>query len=133
MNLVILIGHVGQDPETRIIKDDIQVSTFSLATSKYWKDKNGERQTETQWHNIVAWKGLSKLCSYIKKGSKISITGELKYEKYEKDGGFKYVTKIIASGIELLDKKSDSQTKVNQVTENEIPENIDNQSDDLPF
>ena len=134
MNKAILIGHVGQDPEIRVIKEDIKVASFSLATSKSWKNKDGEKKQQTEWHNIVAWKGLAKLAElYIKKGSKIMVVGEINYQTYESDGIKKYITKINVTEIELLDKKSESSGQKPQITENEIPENIENQSDDLPF
>lgn len=133
MNKVILIGHVGQDPEIRVISDELKVASFSLATSKSYKNKNGEKETKTEWHNITAWKGLAKLAElYIKKGSKISVIGEINYQQYESDGIKKYSTKITVTEIELLDKKGDNKVKPT-VTENDVPPNIENKTDDLPF
>ena len=111
MNKVILIGNVGRNPE---VKDFLQGSQqgfstakFSLATSKKVKDK-----TETQWHNIEVigktGNGLLKVIPYIKMGSKIMVEGEIRYSQYNKDGQTRYMTSIVAGGIELLSKKEDS-------------------------
>ncbi len=125
MNKVILIGRVGKDPESRKV-GDTTVCQITLATSKKWKNKSGEKQETTQWHTIKAWDKLSEiLTKYVKKGTMIMVEGELTYRKFEE----KYYTEIIASNIELLSKsetKTEDNTAIDPLTE-------DSETDDLPF
>ena len=108
VNKVILIGNVGNDPEVKYIKEDVPVAKFSLATSESYKNKDGERVTNTEWHNIVVWRGLAKVVEkYVKKGSKLYIEGKLTHRKYEdKDGQTKYFTEIVCRDLTMLDSKS---------------------------
>ena len=107
MNKVILIGNVGRNPEVKDFPSGFSTAKFSLATSKKVKD-----ETETQWHNIEVigktGNGLLKVIPYIKIGSKIMVEGEIRYVQYNKDGQTKYMTSIVAGGIELLTKKEES-------------------------
>lgn len=109
LNKVTLIGNLGKDPEVQRLEGDISVAKFSLATSETYKDKAGQTQTETDWHNIVAWRGLADLASkYLYKGSMIYLEGKLKNRSYmDKDGNKKYVTEIIAESFIMLDKPTD--------------------------
>ncbi len=145
VNKVILIGNVGNDPEVKYIKEDVPVAKFSLATSESYKDKNGERVTNTEWHNIVVWRGLAKVVEkYVKKGSKLYIEGKLTHRKYEdKDGQTKYFTEILCRDLTMLDSKSSSGQSGNK--ENSAAGNVQeppvdftdiddmNDVDDLPF
>lgn len=109
VNKVILIGNVGNDPEVKYIKEDVPVAKFSLATSETYKNKEGEKVTNTEWHNIVVWRGLAKVVeNYVKKGSKLYIEGKLTHRKYEKDGQTKYFTEILCKDLTMLDSKSNS-------------------------
>ena len=131
MNKVILIGNVGSDPEVRQVGES-QVVNFSLATSKSYKKKNGEKQTDTEWHNIVIWGNLSKVIElYVKKGDKLALEGEIKTEVYEKDGEKKYATKIICNQMEMLGSKSENKQAESKPTSNN--EVTDLPADDLPF
>ena len=107
----ILIGNMGKPIEVRTAQSGKRFGSFSLATTKKWKDKNGEKQSKTSWHNISVFQDglVGVLEQYTRKGSKLYLEGELDYQEYEKDGQKKYITKIIASQIQLLDSKSDSQ------------------------
>ena len=113
MNKVILIGNVGRNPEVKDFLQDSQqgfsTAKFSLATSKKVRDK-----TETQWHNIEVigktGNGLLKVIPYIKMGTKIMVEGEIRYSQYNKDGQTRYMTSIVAGGIELLTKKKESKS-----------------------
>lgn len=109
LNKVTLIGNLGKDPEIQTLEGEIRVAKFSLATSESYKDKAGQTQTETDWHNVVAWRGLADLASkYLNKGSMIYLEGKLKTRSYaDKDGSKKYVTEIIAESIIMLDKPTD--------------------------
>lgn len=143
VNKVILVGNVGQDPEIRHINDDTQVAKFTLATSESYKNKEGERITQTEWHNIVVWRGLSKVVEqYVKKGSQIYIEGKITNRSYEKDGQTKYFTEIVANELKLLGKRSEGETYQNnnvaaaQTVSHVNEPNIDltpDDGDDLPF
>lgn len=107
VNKVILVGNVGKDVETRHLDGGNQVSNFSLATSETYIPKGGEKQTITEWHNIVAWNKLSEICEkYVKKGQQIYIEGSISTRSWDdKDGNKRYTTEIKATSIQLLGKK----------------------------
>jgi len=144
VNKVILIGNVGNDPEVKYIKEDVPVAKFSLATSESYKNRDGEKVTNTEWHNIVAWRGLAKVVEkYVKKGSKLFIEGKITHRKYEdKDGQTKYFTEIVCRDMTMLDSKSSSNQADNQNSSSaniqEPPADLNNTEnfndiDDLPF
>lgn len=108
INKVILIGNLGRDPEMRYTPNSIAVCSFSVATSETYKDKNsGERITQTEWHNIVLWRGLAETSEkYLRKGSKVYIEGKLKTRKWDDNQGVtRYSTEIVADVMQMLDKK----------------------------
>lgn len=106
VNKCFLIGRVGKEPEVRTLESGNMVATFSVATSEKYKNKAGEMVETTEWHNIVAWKGLADVVSkYVKKGSNLFIEGKITTRSYEKDGVKKYTTEIMALSIQLLDGK----------------------------
>jgi single-strand DNA-binding protein len=108
LNKVTLIGNLGKDPEIKEAGNS-KVCKFSLATSSSWKDKDGNRQEKTEWHNIVAWgKTGEQLAKFLKKGSRVYLEGRIEYRKYEKDGETKYITEVIVADYTLLDKKDDN-------------------------
>jgi single-strand DNA-binding protein len=116
INKVILIGNVGQDPETRTLENGSKVGRFSLATSESYKDKDGNWQKSTEWHNVVVWRELAERAqANVKKGSSVFIEGKISYRKYtDKEGNERTVTDIVCSTLRLLDKKeSDPQSGVN--------------------
>ena len=106
MNKVILFGNVGNDPETRKVGES-QVTKFSLATNKTY-NKDGEKKTETQWHNIVIWGKTAEIASkYVKKGNSLLIEGEITYRTYtNKEGANVPITEIIASNIHFTGNKT---------------------------
>ena len=138
-NLVLLTGNVGNDPKVTPLENGIKVATFSLATSTGgYKSKEGKEIPEvTQWHNIIAWRGLAELCEkFIHKGDKIEIIGTIQYREYEKDGQKRYVTDIVASDIILSGGKSESNKPPMPSVENmPTPDMMPNvpHNDDLPF
>ena len=106
LNKVHLIGVVGKDPETRQFGDGGQVCNFTLATSETYTDREGQKQEQTTWHNIVLNGKLANLSQYIHKGSKLYIEGKIRTRSYNtQDGQTRYVTEIIANGLLLLDPK----------------------------
>ena len=130
MNKVILIGHVGKNPDCKQLQSGTEVASFSLATTEKWTS-NGEKKEETSWHNIVFWGKQAELCKkYVLKGSKIMVEGRLKYETYEKDGEKKYITKITGEKIEFLSRKEQNDQSTHTDDEYSQVNDID---DDIPF
>jgi single-strand DNA-binding protein len=109
MNKIILFGNVGNDPEVRKLESGKSVAKFSLATNKSYTNAQGEKITETQWHNIVLWNKLADLAGkYIKKGSSIIIEGEIVYRNYEnKEGVSIYITEIIGNALHFAGSKKE--------------------------
>lgn len=139
MNKLFLFGNVGKDPEVKSFEGGNKVAKFSLATSTHFKDKAGEKKTETQWHNIVFWGKQADLCEkYVKKGSSLIIEGEVRYRTYESDGVTKYITEVFGNALHFAGKKQDEapqdetpQAKGAMSDINELPGA--NESDNLPF
>ncbi len=106
-NRVSLIGHVGADPEVKSFDANGKLAKFSLATNESYKNAKGERITETQWHNVVAWNGLAGLIeNYVKKGSYLVLEGKLVNRSYEdKEGKKRYITEIVANDLNFLGAK----------------------------
>jgi single-strand DNA-binding protein len=107
VNKVILIGNLGKDPEVRTLESGVKYATFSIATNESYKDKNDQWQTQTEWHNIVAWRNLAeKAEKTLKKGSSVYIEGKITYRKYtDKENIERSVTDIIANTLYSLDKQ----------------------------
>ncbi|MDR2927558.1 MAG: single-stranded DNA-binding protein [Cytophagaceae bacterium] len=114
VNKVILVGNVGKDPEVRYFDTDTAVANFSIATTERgYKTRDGKDVPDkTEWHNIVAWRGLAKLAeTYIKKGTQIYVEGKIRTRSWDDQNGQKrYTTEIFADVIQLLGKKSDGET-----------------------
>ena len=101
-NKVTLIGNLGNDPEVKEF-DNNKLAKFSLATNDSYKDKNGVKIVNTEWHNIVVWGGLANIAqNYLKKGQQVAIEGKLSYKSFEKDGQKHYFTEIQAHDIVML-------------------------------
>lgn len=125
INKVILIGNVGSDPIVKNLENDLKVANFSLATSESYTNQNGEKITVTEWHNIVAWKGLAGIVEkYVKKGMQIYIEGKIKSRSYEnKEQNKVYVTEIYADHLQMLGAKPKSESAKNDTEP----------KDDLPY
>jgi len=108
VNHVFLIGNLGKDPEIQYIEGNIPVAKFPLATTETFKDKKGNTVPQTEWHNIVLWRGLAELAAkYLHKGSLVHIEGSLRTRSWEdKDKNRRFMTEIIASNLVMLDKRS---------------------------
>jgi len=138
VNKVILVGNAGKDPEVRYVEKDLAVAHFSLATTdKAYTTQSGIQVPErTEWHNIVAWRGLAELAEkYIHKGSQLYIEGKIQTRSWEKDGIKRYITEIFADNIQLLGKKPETTENVSAVAEPvadaiQAPPHVE---DDLPF
>ncbi len=134
VNKVILIGNVGKDPEVNYIKEDLPVAKFTMATSETYT-KDGQKVTNTEWHNIVIWRGLAKVVEqYVKKGSKLYIEGKITNRQYEKDGQTKYFTEIVANQMQMLDSRnSGGESNGSSAAAAPTPPPAQDTSDDLPF
>ena len=104
VNKVILMGNLGRDPEVRFMPNGDAVCNFSIATTDSWKDKAGERQEKTEWHNIVMYRRLAEIAGeYLKKGRPVYLEGRLQTRKWQtKEGQDRYTTEIIADSMQML-------------------------------
>lgn len=116
VNKVILLGHLGKDPESRAMTSGDKIVSFSLATSERWKNKDGEKQEKTEWHNIVIFNpNIAKIAeAYLHKGSKVYLEGSLQTRKWtDKNGNDKYTTEVVIQKfrgeLTLLDSKGDDR------------------------
>ncbi len=107
VNKVILIGNLGRDPEVRYLEGNVAVARFSVATNENYKDKKGDWQTATEWHDVVVWRALAERAEkQLKKGSQVFIEGKLTHRKYQdKDNNDRYVTEVVANSFRILDRK----------------------------
>ncbi|MCH2545236.1 MAG: Single-stranded DNA-binding protein [Alphaproteobacteria bacterium MarineAlpha5_Bin2] len=153
VNKVILLGNLGRDPEIRSMQSGKKMASFSIATSKRWKDRNTQEQKEnTSWHNIVVFnEGLVDVIEkYIKKGSKIYVEGELSTRKYQdNDGNDKYTTEVVLQGynstLTMLDSRNSGSASIEEAPnssslDNKLEDTLDSQvsdsqdlDDDIPF
>ena len=156
LNKVLLIGHLGSDPEVRSTSNGTRVATLSLATSRQWNSQSGERQEKTEWHRVVLWNnnrgtGLADVAErYLKKGSQIYIEGSIEYRTWEdREGKTRYTTEIRAREMIMLSGRNGSgdgeDREVARATASgagsatdpesykDFPEALDEEDDDLPF
>lgn len=149
LNKVELIGHLGQDPETKYLPSGGAVTNISIATSERWKDKNtGQDQERTEWHRVVFFNKLAEIAGeYLRKGSKVYLEGQLRTRKWQDQSGQdRYTTEIVASDLIMLDSKPQNdngqsapaqQTARQGSAQNPVgrqpPPPIDDFSDDIPF
>jgi len=111
INKVILIGRLGKDPELKYTPSGVPVAKFSLATDETFKDRSGEQQKRTEWHNIVAWNKLAEICGeYLTKGKQVYIEGSIKSRQWEDQSGNKRTSyDIVARTMTMLGSRSDSE------------------------
>lgn len=142
MNLVILIGNLGKDPETRYNPEGAALTNFNIATTESWKDKSsGEKQEKTEWHRIVAFGRLAEICGeYLKKGSQVCIRGKLTTRKWtNKEGKEQYTTEIVAAEMKMLGSKPAGEDRPSKPAGNGKPAEkksagkFDDMDDDIPF
>lgn len=109
INKVILIGRLGRDPELRYTPGGKAVANFTMATSETWKDADGEKQENTEWHRIVLWGKTAELAAkFLAKGSQVYIEGKLQTREWtDKEGAQRYTTEIIANHMTFLSEKAD--------------------------
>lgn len=145
VNKVILVGRLGKDPEVRHLEGGVAVASFSIATSETYTNKEGARVEQTEWHNIVLWRGLAEVAGkFLSKGKMVYIEGKLRTRSYEKNGEKRYATEIVGDTMTMLDRKEETASGMPTETTNTAskentamappPVAIDNNaSDDLPF
>ena len=137
VNKVILIGNVGADPEVRYLEGGVAVTRFSLATTETYNNKNGERVSQTEWHNIVLWRNVAQIAEkYVKKGMTLYIEGRLRTRTWDDQNGNKrYTTEIYGDTMQMLSRKQDNYEKTPEPPMPEAPSSLSNSddSDDLPF
>lgn len=104
-----MLGNLGKDPEMHTLSSGKKVASFVIATSETYKNKDGERITDTEWHNIKVWEPLSLICEkYLKKGSQVYIEGKIKSRSYDdKEGNKRYVTEIVADTMRMIGGKAE--------------------------
>jgi single-strand DNA-binding protein len=110
-NKVILIGNLGQDPDTKTTESGKKVAHFTLATDDGYKNAEGQKVNETTWHNIVAWNGLADIAErFLKKGNQVAVDGRIVYRSYDdKKGVTKYITEIVLNELVLLRNGKDQE------------------------
>ncbi|MBI0133515.1 MULTISPECIES: single-stranded DNA-binding protein [Snodgrassella] len=153
VNKVILVGRLGRDPETRYMPNGDAITNFSLATDEQWRDRNGERQTRTEWHNVSLYGKLGEIANqYLRKGSQVFIEGKIQSRKYtDKDGIERMAYNIIGNEIKMLGNRNDGSDSGNNNAapptsnppppasrrqppqQTPIPAPIDDIEDDIPF
>ena len=123
VNKVILVGNLGKDPEVKYLDSGVAVANFSLATTENYKNKEGERVSQTEWHNIVLWRGLAEVAEkYIKKGSSVYIEGKIRTRKWEdKEGVTRYSTEILGDNMTMLGSKSLSDDTSQSLSKDDLP------------
>ncbi len=111
VNKVILVGNLGKDPEVRYLESGVAVANFPIATSETYKDRNtGERITQTEWHNVVLWRGLAEVAEkYLKKGNQVYIEGKLRTRSWEdQNGNTRYTTEVVGDNMTMLGRRDDN-------------------------
>lgn len=124
------IGNLGKDPDIRLTQVGDKVAIFSIGVSKRWKDKSGVKQERTEWVNCTAFGKLADVVdSYLKRGAKVFVSGEMQTDKYTDGNGVeKYATKIVVRDLQMLDSRSDSQPKTQEPASQD-----DDFGNDVPF
>lgn len=133
LNRVMLIGHAGKDAELKYTASGIPVATFSMATTEYWKGKDGSSQEQTEWHNVVVWRNSAEYANkVVRKGSKLYVEGKIQTRTVDdNNGGKRYFTEIVADNIIPLDSNSSNRKQEDDVSQ--IPNTASSSPDDIPF
>lgn len=110
INKVILVGNLGKDPELRYTPSGAAVASFGIATTEKFKDRDGNRQEKTEWHNIIAWRQLAEICGkWLKKGSQVYCEGKIQTRSYDdRDGNKRYITEIVIHEMKMMGGRPDS-------------------------
>lgn len=145
VNKVILIGNLGKDPEVRHLENGAVVANFPLATSESYTDRNsGQKVENTDWHDIVVWRGLAEVVEkYVKKGTKVYVEGKLKKRSWQdKEGNTRYTTEVVADELTILSRPQDDRESRTEapyssqgtpITPDRTDDLLKEDGDDLPF
>lgn len=142
VNKVILVGNLGKDPEVRHLDNGRAVANFSLATSETYKNKQGERVTNTEWHNVVLWTPLAEIAErFLKKGGQVYIEGKLTTRSWDdQDGNKRYTTEVVGRELTLLGGRPEGggapapqSNAANPAVESPVSSIPEDDTDDLPF
>ncbi|MBK6859522.1 MAG: single-stranded DNA-binding protein [Saprospiraceae bacterium] len=142
LNKVTLIGNLGKDPEIRALENGVNRANFTLATNENYKDRNGNWQKSTEWHEIIMWRSMAERAKILKKGMLVYVEGKLTHRKWvDKEGRDHYTTEITADVLKILEKRDHSaSTHSNPNTSTEekkydstTTNHLDSEEDDLPF
>ena len=141
VNKVILVGNLGADPEVRYSSTGTAVANFRIATSENWTNKEGGKETRTDWHRVVAFGKLGEICAeYLSKGKQVYVEGKLRTRSWEdKEGKKRWITEVVASNMVMLGQVGDgslatgAQSKTMGGEPGEVPPEPTHQDDDIPF
>ncbi|MFY0644573.1 MAG: single-stranded DNA-binding protein [Bacteroidia bacterium] len=145
VNKVILVGHLGKDPEVKYLDQNRAVANMTMATNERYTDRNGNKVEQTEWHNLEMWDGLAKVAEkYLRKGSLVYVEGKIKTEEWERDNQKHRTTRIRVNTMNMLDRASDqnssaqpnnaqNQNEVANHNEAQIEKMVEGEEDDLPF
>lgn len=142
VNKVILVGNLGRDPEVRHLDNGRAVANFTIATSETYKNRQGERVTNTEWHNVVLWSPLAEIAEkYLKKGRQVYIEGKLTTRSWDdKDGNKRYTTEVVGQNLTLLGTRDQAEgtgapapAAAPGAVQDPVPAAMENDTDDLPF
>lgn len=136
VNKVILIGNLGKDPEVISFDGGVKKASFSLATTEVYRTRDGQDMEQTEWHNIVLWRGLAEVAEkFLHKGSQIYVEGRIKSRSYEKDGQKRFITEIECDNLTMLGNKnsSDASSSNERSSSGSTAPAVPAPEDDLPF
>ncbi len=139
VNKVILVGNLGRDPEVRSTPSGQQVAEFTLATNRKWRDRDGNRQEQTEWHSIVCWGRQAEVAGqYLTKGKQIYVEGRIQTRSWEdkQSGEKRYKTEIVCDNFQMLGRRGDSQGMNyggGAPAESAVAERSGGPDDDIPF
>jgi single-strand DNA-binding protein len=135
LNKVMVIGHLGRDPEMRYTPSGRPVTTFTVAVSRSWNTADGERRTETEWFNIVAWGNLAEICKqYLYKGQQVYIEGRLQTRRWEDKEGQKHTSvEVVANEMMMLGDRRDNSGQSQEETQGDEPSEPVADEDEFPF
>jgi single-strand DNA-binding protein len=138
VNKVILVGNLGRDPEVKYTASGVPVAKFSLATNERFKDRQGQWQDRTEWHNVVAWQRLAEIVGeFVREGSKLYVEGELQTSTWEdkQNGGKRYRTEVVARDIVLLGSRDNGQERSGEMpkAESTAEPTPTEAEDEIPF
>ncbi|HOI86548.1 MAG TPA: single-stranded DNA-binding protein [Lentimicrobium sp.] len=137
VNKAILIGNLGRDPEIQNFDKGVKKASFSLATTETYRNREGQEMEQTEWHNIILWRGLAEIAEkFLRKGSQVYIEGRIRNRSYEKDGQKRYITEIEGDTLNLLGSRQSNDSssyQENQPAAQPAPPPLQEPEDDLPF